>query len=68
MSLALVYGVPPGRSPLGGVWIVHKHDETGELLGPSVPFGLRTSAVFAETSPDGWRELSPEEAQARGAW
>ena len=70
MSEALVYGVPTGPEPIGGVWIIHKHVPTGELLGPSVPFGVETRACYAELTPEGWREISAQDAEARqrAAW
>lgn len=47
----------PGPEPKGGVWWIHKHAETGELLGPSVPGGMPTRVVTAVRAGDGWREV-----------
>lgn len=66
MSLACVYGVPDVEwTPLGGVWLIHKHAHTGELLGPSVVGWMPTKAVFAELTPEGWSELGEAEAKRR---
>jgi hypothetical protein len=38
-------------------WLVWKHKETGELLGPSVDFGTPATPVWAVRTFDGWREV-----------
>jgi hypothetical protein len=66
-SIMLTYGVPPADcQPLGGVWLIHKHIQTGELLGPSVPFGMQTRVTFAIVTRDGWQEIDEADARRRG--
>ena len=64
-ALALVYGVPRDFTPVAGVWMIHKHKLSRDLLGPSVPFGVPTAVVYAEIGPDGWRELPSDIARGR---
>lgn len=56
-EMASVYGVLKGSEPFDGVWLVHKHIPTGELLGPSVPRNMPTRVVRAYQTRDGWKEI-----------
>lgn len=54
--LALVYGALPEKQ-FGHHWIVHKHIETGELLGPAVSGHIPTRFVHARLTREGWVEV-----------
>jgi hypothetical protein len=48
------------------VWLIHKHIETGELLGPSVKFGVPTRVVHAVRDGRGWREVPASATEPEG--
>jgi hypothetical protein len=45
---------------VGGVmlFLIWKHTETGELLGPSVHFGVPATVVYALMTDEGWLEVT----------
>ena len=52
-------GSAPQRvNSLSDVWLVHKHKETGEILGPSVEFGVPTNVVHAKIVDSEWQECN----------
>ena len=65
-GLASVYGVLPPPHPIDGIWFIHKHTVTGELLGPSVPFSVPTRCVLAIQGADGWEEITQPPPTPKG--
>lgn len=55
---ASIYGCIRDFEPAGGIWKIHKHMPSGELLGPSVKFGTPTRMVYARQTEAGWVEIS----------